>query len=77
MVLQTRLENLLAAIRPNAVGIVDGFDLSDDILGSALGAYDGDVYVRLFAEAMKSPLNQKSVNKSFGKYLKPYLTSNL
>lgn len=75
--LQARLEELLAAIRPNAVGIVDGFDIRDEILCSALGAYDGNVYERLFAEAMKSPLNQKSVNESFEKYLKPFLKSNL
>lgn len=76
-VLQARLEELLAAIRPNAIGIVDGFDIRDEVLGSALGAYDGNVYERLFAEAMKSPLNQESVNESFHKYLKPYLKSHL
>ncbi|XP_076631594.1 acyl-coenzyme A oxidase 1 [Colletes latitarsis] len=75
--LQARLEELLALIRPNAVGIVDGFDIRDEILSSALGAYDGNVYERLFAEAMKSPLNQESVNVSFEKYLKPFLKSNL
>nr|XP_003708557.1 PREDICTED: probable peroxisomal acyl-coenzyme A oxidase 1 [Megachile rotundata]XP_012153467.1 PREDICTED: probable peroxisomal acyl-coenzyme A oxidase 1 [Megachile rotundata]XP_012153468.1 PREDICTED: probable peroxisomal acyl-coenzyme A oxidase 1 [Megachile rotundata] len=75
--LQSRLEELLAAIRPNAIGIVDGFDVRDELLNSALGAYDGDVYTRLFAEAMKSPLNQQSVNESFEKYLKPFLKSNL
>ncbi|XP_053999153.1 probable peroxisomal acyl-coenzyme A oxidase 1 [Hylaeus anthracinus] len=74
---QARLEELLALIRPNAVGIVDGFDIRDEILNSALGAYDGNVYERLFAEAMKSPLNQESVNESFHKYLKPFLKSNL
>ncbi|XP_029040875.1 probable peroxisomal acyl-coenzyme A oxidase 1 [Osmia bicornis bicornis] len=75
--LQSRLEELLAAIRPNAVGIVDGFDIRDEILGSALGVYDGNVYTQLFAEAMKSPLNQTSVNESFEKYLKPFLKSSL
>ncbi|XP_043284897.1 probable peroxisomal acyl-coenzyme A oxidase 1 [Venturia canescens] len=75
--LQKRLEEVLAAIRPNAVGLVDGFDIRDEILGSALGAYDGNVYERLFAEAMKSPLNQESVNKSFHLYLKPLLKSNM
>lgn len=75
--LQKRLEDLLLAIRPNAVGIVDGFDICDDILCSAIGAYDGDVYQRLFDEAMKSPLNHKSVNESFEKYLKPFLKSSL
>ncbi|KAK2584941.1 hypothetical protein KPH14_002534 [Odynerus spinipes] len=76
-ILQSRLEEMLTAIRPNAVGIVDGFDIRDEILGSALGAYDGDVYQRLYDEAMKSPLNQQSVNESFHKYLKPFLKSRL
>lgn len=35
--LQVKLENVLAQIRPNAVGIVDGFDIPDGILCSALG----------------------------------------
>ncbi|XP_051159281.1 probable peroxisomal acyl-coenzyme A oxidase 1 isoform X1 [Leptopilina boulardi] len=76
-VLQKRLEELLSLVRPNAVGIVDGFDIRDEILGSALGAYDGNVYQHLFDEAMKSPLNQKSVNESYHKYLKPFMKSNL
>lgn len=71
------MENLLADIRPNAVGIVDGFDIPDKVLCSALGAYDGNVYERLFAEAQKSPLNQEPVNKSFELYLKPFMRSNL
>lgn len=75
--LQSRLEQMLTAIRPNAVGIVDGFDIRDEILGSALGTYDGNVYQRLYEEAMKSPLNQESVNESFHKYLKPFLKSRL
>lgn len=56
--LQQKLEDSLAAMRPNAVGIVDSFDIPDMVLGSALGAYDGNVYERLFEEAKKSPLNQ-------------------
>ncbi|XP_046830234.1 probable peroxisomal acyl-coenzyme A oxidase 1 [Vespa crabro] len=75
--LQSHLEEMLTAIRPNAVGIVDGFDIPDEILGSALGAYDGNVYQRLYDEAMKSPLNQEKVNESFHKYLKPFLKSRL
>lgn len=75
--LQGNLELCLSKIRPNAVGIVDGFDLPDGILNSALGAYDGNVYERLFAEAQKSPLNQEPVNKSFHLYLKPFMKSNL
>ena len=35
---------LLADLRPEAVGLVDAFAISDYLLDSALGRYDGDVY---------------------------------
>uniref|UniRef100_A0A1L8DYW9 Acyl-coenzyme A oxidase n=2 Tax=Nyssomyia neivai TaxID=330878 RepID=A0A1L8DYW9_9DIPT len=72
-VLQKRLEDVLARIRPNAVAIVDGFDFPDEVLRSALGAYDGNVYERIYEDAMKSPLNQEPVNPTFHKYLKPFM----
>lgn len=75
--LQRWLEDLLMAVRPNAVGLVDSFDIRDEILGSTLGAWDGNVYERLFEEASKSPLNKEPVNKSFELYLKPLLKANL
>lgn len=43
----------------------------------AVGAYDGNVYERLYAEAQKSPLNKANDNKAFHLYLKPFLKSNL
>lgn len=70
-------EKLLEEIRPNAVSLVDSFDIDDEILASPLGAWDGNVYERLFEEAKRSPLNAKPVNDSFHKYLKPFLNSNL
>lgn len=63
--------------RNNAIGIVDGFDIPDNVLGSTLGAYDGNVYERLLEAAKASPLNQEDVNKSFDLYLKPFMKSNL
>ncbi|XP_058839179.1 probable peroxisomal acyl-coenzyme A oxidase 1, partial [Topomyia yanbarensis] len=75
--LQQKYEMTLAALRPNAVGVVDAFDYPDYVLGSALGAYDGNVYERLFEEAMKSPLNQEPVNRTFELYLKPLMRSRL
>ncbi|XP_054268638.1 probable peroxisomal acyl-coenzyme A oxidase 1 isoform X2 [Macrosteles quadrilineatus] len=75
--LQAMQDSLLQAIRPNAVSIVDGFDINDAIIASPLGAYDGNVYQRLFDEANKSPLNEQPVDESFHKYLKPFLKSNL
>lgn len=75
--LQYWYEELLTKLRPNAVGLVDAFDLRDEILHSALGAYDGRVYERLMEEAMKSPLNAEPVNQSFHKYLKPFMQGKL
>ncbi|EDS37109.1 acyl-CoA oxidase [Culex quinquefasciatus] len=75
--LQRKYEVSLGAIRPNAVSIVDAFDYPDFILGSTLGAYDGNVYERLFEDAMKSPLNQEPVNRTFELYLKPLMRGKL
>lgn len=75
--LQLLQDSLLSAVRPNAVGLVDSFDINDQILDSPLGSYDGNVYQRLFDEANKSPLNDQPVDESFHKYLKPFFKSNL
>jgi acyl-CoA oxidase len=47
------------------------------VLGSVLGAYDGNVYERLLEAAKKSPLNQEDVNDSFHLYLRPFMKSKL
>ncbi|CRK95525.1 CLUMA_CG008994, isoform A [Clunio marinus] len=75
--LQGRLESALKKFKSSAIGIVDGFDIPDPVLGSTLGAYDGNVYERLLDAAKSSPLNQEDVNKSFHLYLKPFMKSNL
>ncbi|XP_075167181.1 acyl-coenzyme A oxidase 1-like [Haematobia irritans] len=75
--LHTRLEDALAAIRPNAVAICDGFDFHDRNLLSTLGAYDGNVYERIFEEAKNCPLNKEPVPKVFHTHLKPFMKSNL
>lgn len=75
--LQSMQDSLLKAIRPNAVGLVDSFDIHDKILDSPLGAYDGNVYQRLFDQANKSTLNDKPVDESFHLYLKPFMKSTL
>ncbi|EFX90118.1 hypothetical protein DAPPUDRAFT_300149 [Daphnia pulex] len=77
LLLNSKYVELLAAIRPQAVNLVDSFDLRDEVLNSPLGCWDGNVYQRLFDEAAKSPLNQSNVHESFHKYLKPLLKSNL
>ncbi|KPJ09433.1 putative peroxisomal acyl-coenzyme A oxidase 1 [Papilio machaon] len=62
--LRLRYEETLTNLRPNAVGLVDAFDLRDEMLQSTLGSYDGRVYERLMEEAMKSPLNAEPMLQS-------------
>ncbi|XP_065349272.1 probable peroxisomal acyl-coenzyme A oxidase 1 [Cloeon dipterum] len=71
--LQDYQNELLVQIRPNAVGLVDSFDLRDEIISSALGSYDGQVYERLLQSAMLSPLNAKPVHDSYGASLSALL----
>ncbi|EDW91248.1 probable peroxisomal acyl-coenzyme A oxidase 1 [Drosophila yakuba] len=75
--LQDRLETVLTKLRPDAVAIVDGFDFSDLQLNSTLGSYDGNAYERIFDAALKNPMNQKAVPKSFHEILKPFMKSNI
>ncbi|XP_026319516.1 probable peroxisomal acyl-coenzyme A oxidase 1 [Hyposmocoma kahamanoa] len=75
--LQLWYEELLTKLRPNAVGLVDAFDIPDEILRSTLGSWDGRVYERLMEEALKSPLNAQPVNDTFHKYLKPFMQGKL
>lgn len=55
------LYSLLAEIRKEAVPLVDAFDVPDEILNSALGRYDGDVYTHLYQWAQRAPRNRKKV----------------
>lgn len=75
--LEEEMGDLLATLRGDAVNLVDAFDVHDKILDSTLGAWDGDVYNRMYNEALKSPLNQKDVTDAYHKYLKPLMKSNL
>lgn len=76
--MQERYVAQLGAVRKVAVSLVDAFDFRDEILNSALGCWDGNVYQRLFDMAAKSPLNQKPLHKeSFERSLKPLLKSHL
>ena len=48
---------LLAVVRPDAVALVDSFDFDDELElhNTAIGAYDGDVYTRLYEWSNKDP----------------------
>ena len=61
---------LLDAIRPNAVALVDSWDVSDFCLRSALGRWDGDVYPALVDSALRDPLNAKEIGPGYDEHLK-------
>jgi acyl-CoA oxidase len=51
------ISQLLDAIRPHAVRLVDAWAFSDFVLASSLGKQDGRVYEDLFARAQANPVN--------------------
>jgi acyl-CoA oxidase len=68
-----KLFDLLPKIRLNAVSLVDSFGYLDSNLCSALGAFDGNVYERLFDFAKNSQFNEKEVHDAYHKYMRPYI----
>jgi acyl-CoA oxidase len=60
----------LDAVRPNAVALVDAFDISDFRLKSALGRYDGNVYPHILKAAYKDPLNAVDPGPAYDPELK-------
>lgn len=53
-----RINEVLDEIRPDCIGLVDGFGFDDYQLQSTLGRADGNVYEAIYGEALLSPLNQ-------------------
>lgn len=72
-----KFTGILSELRPIAVSLVDAFDIHDQSLLSTLGAYDGQVYQRMFDAALKSPLNKSDVLPAYQKYIKPVLKANI
>jgi acyl-CoA oxidase len=60
--LSTKVQEIMAVIRPQAVSLVDSFALSDYLLNSQLGAYEGNAYEGLFQNALNEPLNSSAWN---------------
>ncbi|KAF9693603.1 hypothetical protein EKO04_008555 [Ascochyta lentis] len=55
--------DLMTALRPHAVKLVDAWSIPDFLLDSALGSYDGRVYEELFDMAhRRNPLNRVTFN---------------
>ena len=56
-VVNSTVDQLLDLIRPEAVALVDSFEIPDNVLASSIGSYDGNVYEKLLECARKSSLN--------------------
>ncbi|CAG8435874.1 6886_t:CDS:2 [Diversispora eburnea] len=52
-------KELLKKIRVDAIGLVDAWEFSDNMLNSALGRYDGNVYEEMYKRVKMDPLNLK------------------
>ncbi|CAG8038847.1 unnamed protein product [Penicillium nalgiovense] len=64
--LESRVQDLMARIRPHAVKLVDSWMIPDYLLDSALGRYDGRVYEDLFNRAHRlNPLNRITFNPNY------------
>jgi acyl-CoA oxidase len=61
------------ALRPDVVPLVDAFDISDKVLRSTIGRYDGNVYEALYEHAAHSRLNKEQPFRGYKQYLQPHL----
>ena len=49
------VRQLLAQLRPDALALVDAFNIPDFVIDSPLGRQDGDVYRALFEQVKNAP----------------------
>jgi len=66
------VRDLLVTLRPDAVALVDAFNLSDHSLNSCLGRYDGCVYEALYEFVQREPFNQSPVAPGY-EHIRPLI----
>ena len=66
------IKKLLIDLRNDIIGLTDAFEFPDNVLNSAIGRYDGNVYESLYESAKSSELNKKDPFDGY-KYLKDIL----
>jgi len=70
--MKAKKEQLLAELRPEAVGLVDAFGFHDNSLKSVLGRYDGNVYDEMWDWVRnKNSFNKNEIIEGFEEYIKP------
>merc|ERR1711968_35936 len=65
--------SLLPIVRADVVPLMDAFEFPDNVLNSALGRHDGNVYESLYAGAKASPMNAKDPFEGYDQHLRPHL----
>jgi acyl-CoA oxidase len=68
-ILRARVKVLLAQLRPNAVSLVDAWNVPDYLLNSCLGRYDGRVYEALYEQTLYEPLNKTDIATGYYQHL--------
>lgn len=66
-----KILELLDAIRPQVIPLTDSFMLSDFVINSPLGCYDGDVYRRLMDRVIQA--NPQVPHRYFDRTIKPMI----
>jgi acyl-CoA oxidase len=74
---RTAVAQLLDELRPDAVSLVDAFDIPDRVLNSTIGMHDGNVYEALYEAAKKSNLNDRDPFDGYSEVLRPRLDIEL
>jgi acyl-CoA oxidase len=69
---QSQVDELCAAVRQYAIPLIDSFALSDHIINSPLGKYDGSVYESYFAQVQAANPSVKE-HPYFNRLIKPLL----
>merc|ERR1712151_628854 len=64
-----RTKQLLEQLRPQAVAIVDAWNIPDFVVNSCLGRYDGRYVDSLYESTKYEPLNQTDVAEGYYKHL--------
>jgi acyl-CoA oxidase len=54
------------------LNLIEAFEFDDNIMVSAIGNYDGNVYERLMDWARSSRLNDKDVLPGFNEHIRPF-----
>eukprot|EP01006_Ploeotia_vitrea_P042804 TRINITY_DN66661_c13_g5_i1.p2 TRINITY_DN66661_c13_g5~~TRINITY_DN66661_c13_g5_i1.p2 ORF type:complete len:762 (+),score=442.62 TRINITY_DN66661_c13_g5_i1:295-2286(+) len=74
---QRALKRVLDLLRPDAVALVDAFDIPDRVLNSTIGRYDGNVYEALYESAKQASLNLRDPFDGYNELIKPRLDQDM